>query len=806
MRDQRVARVSFRPFQYNPVRGELEVTRRIVLEIRFEPGPPLSSQNGHGAVSAGFDRLLEGMLLNADTAREWRIRSPVGTAGIDPSGAVTQVGSHKVVVATDGLHQLTYADLQAAGLPVDSLDPRMLQLFEQGQEIDLLVTGEQDGVLSSGDRVLFYGRVPRSRYTEHNVYWLRYDGAPGARMPPARDVTPGAGVDGVAWTTARHEQDRFYDSHIPAFDGDHWYAADVRPGQAAAATVSLMPLATDVPTATIRAWLAGYTQQKAVDPDHHAVVAVNGHTAGDLLWDGTGAVTGTWTFDRSVLGPGDNAVTVSLPGDTDALVEGVWLDALEIDYPLGSVVGDRVTFSGQPGAHLYALGGFTDGGVKEFFYDVTDAQHPVPLQGATVTGGAGYTLSFSDAPPEPVDYFVCTSAQVRSPVSILPDVPSDLRAGSNGADYLVIAHADLLSALQPLVAHRRDQGLVVSLVDVQDVYDEFTGGLLDPEAIREFVAYAYAQWTLAPTYVLLVGDGSYDVLDHSGYGSVTYVPPYLDMVDPWWGETAADNRYAAVNGSDPLPDVFLGRLPVSSPTEAAAVVHKILQYEQAPMYGDWNARHVFVADDRDDAGDHPGMLDAVYDAHMAAPWIGDKIYLGALSAEVSRQRTLDAWQRGALLISFAGHSSWHQWAVEALLDIHDVDDLRNDRQWPVVLSMTCFTGYFQHPEYGTLDEELLRLDGGGAVATWSPSGLGVAMGHDALYQGFYRAVFTDGERQLGPSILAAKLDLYAQAPEHADLLDTYHLFGDPAMALNLTIRPWPFSTYLPVGFKNLSGG
>ena len=46
----------------------------------------------------------------------------------------------------------------------------------------------------------------------------------------------------------------------------------------------------------------------------------------------------------------------------------------------------------------------------------------------------------------------------------------------------------------------------------------------------------------------------------------------------------------------------------------------------------------------------------------------------------------------------------------------------------------------------------------------------------------------------------------AQMPEHADLLDTYHLFGDPAMALNLTIRPWPFSTYLPVGFKNLSGG
>jgi len=59
--------------------------------------------------------------------------------------------------------------------------------------------------------------------------------------------------------------------------------------------------------------------------------------------------------------------------------------------------------------------------------------------------------------------------------------------------------------------------------------------------------------------------------------------------------------------------------------------------------------------------------------------------------------------------------------------------------------MTCFTGFFHHPEYPTLDESLLRLAGGGAVATWSPSGLGVDAGHDYLLEGFYRAVFTDDQ-------------------------------------------------------------
>ncbi len=120
--------------------------------------------------------------------------------------------------------------------------------------------------------------------------------------------------------------------------------------------------------------------------------------------------------------------------------------------------------------------------------------------------------------------------------------------------------------------------------------------------------------------------------------------------------------------------------------------------------------------------------------------------------------------------------------------------------------MTCFTGFFHHPEYGTLDESLLRLDGGGAVATWSPSGLGVATGHNYLHQGFYQAVFGGGQTQLGPAVLAAKLALYSHTQVYNDLLETYHLFGDPAMALNLTIRPWPYSTFLPIAGKNHSGG
>ena len=794
LRDHRVARVTFHPVRYNPVRGELEVTRRLVVEIQFNRHGDGPAVEGVCAPSPIFETVLQSKLLNYATARDWRVRRRELTALPVPNAPATQEGSYKIAVDADGLYRLTYADLQSAGLPVDSLDPRTFQLLEQGQEVAIRALGQGDGSFDPGDSLLFYGRRPRSRYAAHNVYWLRYGDAAGLRMA-TRSVTIGSQPAGVAWATARYEENDYYDPGLPAADGDHWYAADLRPGAEHTATLALMQPATGVPTATLRVHMVGYTISDSYDPDHRATLALNGTEVGELAWNGFDPVTATLTLDRGLLRIGDNLVTVG----AGVPFEGIWLDTVELDYPCRVVTGDVVFFDGQAGTYRYDLEGFTQGDIS--LYDLTDPQQPVLLLGATVTGAGSYTLSFADARPQQATYLALAGAQIRSPAAVVADVPSDLGKDAAGADYLIVTHADFADAVQPLAAHRRAQGLHVAVADVQDVYDEFGGGLLSPNAIRAFVG------AVMPTYVLLVGDGSYDFLDHYGYGSANYVPPYLAMVDPWLGETAADNRYAAVSGDDPLPDVLLGRLPVNSAAEAATVVQKILDYERAPWPGDWNARHVFVADDFDGVSDFAASADRTYDL-VGEPGLGRKIYLDDLSAETAQRETLEAWDRGALLISFVGHSSWHQWAVEALLNIHDVSGLRNDRRWPMVLSLTCFTGFFHHPEYGTLDESLLRLDGGGAVATWSPSGLGVVGGQEVLHQGFYRAVFAAAppELELGPATLAAKLNLYNRAPTQAYLLETYHLFGDPAMALNLTIRPWPYSIYLPIVSKNHSGG
>jgi hypothetical protein len=794
VRGYRVARVAFTPLRYNPARSELEITHQMLVEVRFgwrdDTQGDAQSAGASGTYTPSFERLLSEAVLNYETARHWPSSTSTQLAATALHAPATQAGSYKVLVDTPGLYRLTYTALDNAGLlPAGDINPHAFQLFEGEHEIDVQVSGGGDGRFDPGDSILFYGRVPRSRYTEHNVYWLRYGSVTDARMT-TRDVTPGTQQPAVAWTRARYDENHFYDYEYAAADGDHWYAADLKPGNDHTASLSLMLPNAAVPTATLQVQMVGYTD------NHHATFTVNGLPAGALTWSGHSPVTATMTLDRAWLNQGSNTVHVAV----DAPIDGTWLDAIEILYPLQSVAGNEVHFWGQAGLHRYELGGFTTGGV--LLYDISDPQHPVQLTGAT--GGGSAALAFADAPPQPATYLALTSAQIRQPAAILADAPSDLHSGANGADYLVVTHADFATAIQPLADYRQSQGLRVTVVDVQDIYDEFNGGLLHPKAIHDFFAHTYHNWTPpAPMYVLLVGDGSYDFLDHFGYGSVNYVPPYLAMIEPWAWETAADNRYAALDGNDLLPDVWVGRLPVSTVAEATAVVSKILSYEQTPLLGDWNARHVLVADDEDEYGnDFAASAEGVYNEFITDPWVGTRIYLDDLSEQAARQATLAAWQRGALLVSFVGHSSWHQWTGESLLHVSDVASLTNDRRWPVLLSMTCFTGLFQHPEYPTLDESLLRLDGGGAIATWSPSGLGVARGHDSLYKGFYEAVAGTDPIQLGAAVLAGQLRLLAEAPTYEDLLETHHLFGDPAMALNQTIRPWPNSTYLPIVTRN----
>jgi len=791
IRDQRVAQVRFHPFQYNPTTGQVRIYRQLRVALRLEGGRGTRALASASAAGP-FEDVLRGMLVHYAPARSWRAAGP--PAGAPRALPYDGEPAYKLTVDQDGIYHVTRDDLQAAGVDLTALDPRTFRLYDRGQEVAVHVAGEGDGSFDPGDALIFYGQVPASVYTRSHVYWLTWGGAAGRRMA-ALDGTPSGTAPPPPYVRPPHRAagDHVYQAARPSGpEGDRWYWgwlwADA-PSSGSYGT-ALEHVATEPLSATVRGLFHGYDAA----PQHHTLVRLNGRLIDDATWAPTAEYSFTVDVPQDVLVEGTNTFVVECPLDGGITGDYLVVNRFEIEYQRTyQAVDDVLLFDGdEAGTWEYHVVGFSTEGVE--LYDVTDPQAPARILGAVVApAGGSYTAAFERSATGEGHYAALAPARRLSPARIEPDNPSSLASPGNGADYLIVAPADLIPALEPLAAHRAAQGLRTMVVDVQDAYDEFAHGRPDPEAIRDLVAYAYANWQPpAPAYLLLAGDGNYDFKDNLGFGEPNYIPPYLADADPWFGETAADNRYACVSGDDTLPDLHLGRLPVKTAAEAAAVVAKILAYEAAPTGVDWNGQLLLIADNADSGGDFAAHADNLAEAHMPAPYAATKIYYKVThaTAAAANAAVLAAIEEGRLLAYYNGHASVDFWASEHLLDVADAQALANGGRLPFAVPMTCLEGYYIHPSrvdrnLSSLAETLVRNPAGGAIASWSPTGMGLFDGHGYLDRGLFQALFHDGNYRLGPATTQAKLALYAGTGGYRDLLDTYLLLGDPALALNV---------------------
>jgi hypothetical protein len=355
---------------------------------------------------------------------------------------------------------------------------------------------------------------------------------------------------------------------------------------------------------------------------------------------------------------------------------------------------------------------------------------------------------------------------------------------------------------------------------VQHIYDSWSYGQVSPEAIRAFLRYARDTWGSPPLAVTLVGDGTSDPFNYTGRNNPNLIPPYLAYVDPWLGETACETCYAQLDGDHPLddslPDVWLGRLPVKQVTELEHVVTKIITYETTALAAPWRNRAIFLTDNAVEADGRPDLAsDFITDADVSIALQPSSLNIRRLSYDPSpehhtaswrephprraRDRTIELLNEGAGLVTFFGHSHHWQWALtdpthnpSHLLELFEVDQLRNNDRLPVVLTMTCLSSAFQEPAYSgtTIDERLVLQASGGAVAVWGPTGRGVAHGHNLLQQGFYQKLWhpsSPGQGLLGELTQSGYEELFLLGTCCQSTLRTFVLFGDPLTQVR--VRP-----------------
>lgn len=807
-------RIEIAPFQYNPSDGSL--IHHPLMQVRVRHAGMAVQAVSASGVDA-FTQSVQGLLLNGAQASSWAA-APVSAISAAANGGWRPPSpALRITVREEGLYAITYGDLAQAGVPIASISSHGLRLYLNGQDVAIRVVDgnnwdDVDGLFDRGDQLLFYGQGVDEKYTGANVYWLSYGAAGGIHMLTQSQGASGALVDSYP-ATVRYEENFNYVSSAPKLPGyNHWYGRLLTVAGANASNSWQIPLSTSAlspgsHTATVEAAMVSRTRGT-----HHVKFYVNGSYVGDGQWAGAAYSTFSVTFDQALLKTGSNTLRAEIINDLDGQsVSVVYLDWLQLRYQRQtSAVSDRLIFdSTGSGPRRFSVSGFSAGRLET--YDVTD-----PLRVARILVPAGTTAEFGTASGR--RFLVQETNQRKRVASLVQANTVDLLDTSNRADYFIIAHNEFLGAIQPLADYRAALGLKVVLIDVQHIYDTFNYGRVSPQAIRDFLIYAYGNWQTSgsSSYVLLVGDGTFDPRNYRSDSGRTFIPPYLEMVDPDLGETAADNRYVTIAGTDRMPDMHLGRLPAESAADVSAMVQKIIGYESAPADSGWNGKVLFVADDlKGGGGAFYNFSDAIADGSMEidgqsipllpSTYQKNKLYLpsNCTSGDSCRESIVSQINHGVLMVSYVGHSAKEYWAEENMLNLSALNQMNNS-VYPVMLPMTCLEGYYHEAEQGrmSLGEALVRKPKAGAIASWSSSGLGLASGHDYLERGFFMGVFHIGVRELGPATTLGKIYLYANAPagKYDDLLDTFLLLGDPALklrTLDSVAQPRTYGIFLP---------
>jgi hypothetical protein len=785
IRDQAVAQVQFYPVQYNPVTGEVRLYRRILAQITWEPLLSAAATEARGA-SPAYENLLRNTILNYDALERPPVidnPSPIETTDVVALSTTTL----KIGVTEDGLYQLNPSDLTGAGFELSGVALSIIKMKNRGAEIPIYVhDDDSNNIFNGDDYILFYGTAINDMYTTKNVYWLEADGDPGQRMG-TRDGTPSGGTVPTDFPVTLHaEEDTYYWRSIPSGEGqDHWFWGErYSAPEWREYTLPLNNISTTASTATVRVRLKGYTT-----PNHRTKIHLNGHEIDDQTWSGQIIYDHEVTVPHSYLNEGSNTVRVEA---VDIGLNQFYVNWIEIDYWDTYVAeNDELLFNApQADTYQFEITGFSSNNVDVF--DVTDATNVVVIAN---TNPLADGIQFKDTAQTETRYLALTPAQRKSPVSIELYQASSWKSSSNGADYIIITYEDFYTEALRLAGHRSTLGLRVVTVKVGDIYDEFNYGIFNPQAIRDFLTYAYEEWVApAPTYVLLVGDATFDYKDNYNVGRVNYVPTQL--VEDSFGQTASDNWFVLVDGADILPDMFIGRLAAWDVSQVENIVDKIIHYDQNSPGDSWNKKVLLVADDGQANDGYTDAFEITSDQladRLPFYYTANKVYVRNYPPGDPTTDITNHINDGSILVNYAGHGNvqwWGGWTGGNIFRRSDVTALGNTHKLPVVTAANCLNGYFVGTT-ASMAEEFQRLKDKGAVAVWASTSLGYPSGHRVLLESFYEAIFQDDLYALGAATTAAKI----QSSSWSDLVKTFVLFGDPATPLGIpTNYPYVEST------------
>ena len=733
---------------------------------------------------------------------------------------------YKIGVTSDGVYGLDYPSLQAWGIDVQQLDPSRIRMYGNVQgplpesnaeeryddltEMAIQVIGEEDGSFDEGDRILFYGQGPvrltwtnngfqyeRNPYSDTVYYFMCVDGGGnGLRVEdgvaePTTASTPSITMFPDCYY---HECEEF----SPFASGRTWFGdlftrldgpKDFEMNFPGLETESIASFETRVlgrskPESSFHISLNGEVLASQEINKYGDYEYGKLYTLDTLIFLNSEDVVLRYEFD-----PGEGNPMLFI----DYFVFTFWRQLRYRGQQMGFCLSPLQLLTGLSKIVLEGMGNAT------VCWDVTDPLHPFRQLTETQDGVACFGVQ--------------GKAEHRCHLFELDDIktvascraiPNQNLHALEKAELLIITPRVFWEQAEALASfHLEQDGMDCVIVDVNEIYNEFSTGMMDPTALRDLIRMLYLRSEGQLKYVLLLGKGTHDFRNLKGVGN-NYVPTYENSYNPCseTGSMCTDDYYALMDeeegfNCDGMVDLGVGRIPITTPEQGDAVMRKIRHYvDLDATHGEWKNNHLIMADnDAKFYATYAEILDKILDTVWPIATV-KKLYLDSYPvvntpsghrAPLAHQALMDYFEEGFNVMSYTGHGGVKNLSGEWVLAVSDILTLSNYDKLPFIHTATCEFSKFDKPDVVSGGELLLLNPNGGAIALLTTVRPTQAMTNQFMSRSVSKHLYEkpDGQSlRFGDFYRIAKSD-----PEFYRKSNiVYVLMGDPALRMSYPIR------------------
>lgn len=819
IRNLPVQSIRINPVKFDPLSQTIILYKTIRFRVNFSRNQKISSKPSDNFVAAS--------ILNFEAAKYWvRERKGQSLKKTIINSVLANGTWVKFETPEEGIYKITYSMLSSYGIDPAAVDPRTIKIYNNGGKLlpedpaqyrpadlvenAIIISGESDGKFDQNDYILFYGRGNNfwdydttshsfqrifNIYTDHNFYWITSGGTAGKRAENKSSLNQ----TGVYSQTSSEGFVSRDDDKINILNSGRQFLGDEFTSVVTSRTYTnkLNGRIDGIPIEYHLKFVTASPNSTSIDVDENGanIWHRNLPTGVSEFIDGV-AYSATVYFNEHLTDNRSNLRFAFTPNSQSA--KG-YLDYFEIIYQKElTAFNDFLLFYSKDTTAVidYHLTGFTNSNIM--VYDVSDYSDMKQITNFTMISGGECRFQVSEQQGKVSRYIAIAGDNYKTPVNPLEGENSNIHGISDGARFIIITHKNFMEAANRLKNYRENQAknrISTIVVDIDQIFNEFSGGLPDISGIRDFIKYAFDNWQTSPEYVLFFGSGNYDYKDIQGYHT-NFLPPYetpesFHEIYSW----TSDDFFVNLDG-DQKVDLATGRITCKSLEQANAAVDKIIFYENDSEKGLWRNLITLVADDGYQGANYQGddftrSSETLANSLIPASYNFNKLYMAAFPIVLTgngkrmpsgNKAILNAMNDGTLIVNYVGHGAPYVWADEFIFEQGvSIPQLQNDKYF-FLSAATCDFGYFDDPAFVSAAEELVLDNNAGAIASLSSTRPVFQTNNEALMDSFFSQLMKSGSDStrgvpIGQAMFGTKQDLTD------DNSRKFFMFGDPTLRL-----------------------